>query len=339
MRPRRGSTDGSIPCNDPAAVGDADDEGTNSRRCDLAIWANIQFGNRYLGGPSANPSWHVPLALRSPYGEIEPPTRSSGRGSLCRVNASLPYRVFHGPARATKLGGWQPTSAPPSCLHDVTPEVTSIRPKGSDLGKRWQGPSGVQPFGTIDRRRHCVSRRPPTQGDVGIFLEDGVGGGTACTGAEVGGWLDKDHPLRVRGSTPVSVYGPHYRTALTAMEEPSIRRAPLLSSIRSGPAAHPRIPAREVRIGDYLDSGGRGHPYPVLRAGHHFSTESSSWSTACPASWWEPLACPAAVVRPAADSRRKRYASSAAASRYGCRNRMCRRPRSTAEVLSLARNW
>lgn len=85
-----------------------------------------------------------------------------------------------------------------------------------------------------------------------------------------GGWLDKDHPLRVRESTPVSVYGPHHRTALTTMEEPSIRRAPLLSPIRSGPAAHPRIPAREVRIGDYLDSGGRGHPYPVLRAGHHF---------------------------------------------------------------------
>lgn len=37
----------------------------------MAIWANIQFGTRYLGGPSANPSWHVPRALHSLYGEIE----------------------------------------------------------------------------------------------------------------------------------------------------------------------------------------------------------------------------------------------------------------------------
>ena len=36
----------------------------------MAIWANIHLGNMYLGGPSANPSWHVPRALHSLCGEI-----------------------------------------------------------------------------------------------------------------------------------------------------------------------------------------------------------------------------------------------------------------------------
>ena len=33
------------PCDDPAGVGDADDEASDSRRRLMAIWANFQFGN------------------------------------------------------------------------------------------------------------------------------------------------------------------------------------------------------------------------------------------------------------------------------------------------------
>ena len=37
----------------------------------MAIWDKISLGNLYLGGPSANPTWNVPVALHSLYGEIE----------------------------------------------------------------------------------------------------------------------------------------------------------------------------------------------------------------------------------------------------------------------------
>ena len=37
----------------------------------MAVWANLQLGAIYLGGPSANPHWHIPRALHSLYGEIE----------------------------------------------------------------------------------------------------------------------------------------------------------------------------------------------------------------------------------------------------------------------------
>ena len=64
-----------------------------------------------------------------------------------------------------------------------------------------------------------MSRRPPTHGDVGIFLEDGVGDGTACTGTEVAGWAEEDFLVCVGGSREEP--GPFGRTlAVEALSLP-----------------------------------------------------------------------------------------------------------------------